>query len=82
MAATDEVIRRINLIDILEDDEPDCPPPPENAAEDWTEDEIRAYFASNGETVPAPKAPKAAPVPSNMTAMQCMKHGMCDTFST
>eukprot|EP00241_Pyramimonas_parkeae_P006081 CAMPEP_0114272234 /NCGR_PEP_ID=MMETSP0058-20121206/28336_1 /TAXON_ID=36894 /ORGANISM="Pyramimonas parkeae, CCMP726" /LENGTH=415 /DNA_ID=CAMNT_0001391371 /DNA_START=54 /DNA_END=1307 /DNA_ORIENTATION=- len=32
--ASDDLIRRINLIEILEEDDPDVPQPPDNAAED------------------------------------------------
>ena len=40
----EDVVRRINLIDHLEQQYPDVPPPPEEAAETWSEAQIRAYY--------------------------------------
>jgi hypothetical protein len=72
-AMADQLVRRVNLLAMLEEDEPDVPVPPECAAEDWTEDEIRAYYASGGSDVPAPK-PKAA-LPTTMQAMVAKERG-------
>ena len=47
------VVRRINLIEVLQDAHPSCPEPPEEAATHWSEQDIRAYFGSNGDKVPS-----------------------------
>lgn len=50
---SDEVVRRINLVEVLMDAHPACPEPPEDAPTLWSEEEIRSYFQSNGEEVPS-----------------------------
>lgn len=45
MTLTADQIRRCNLIEVLQDDAPGVPEPPESAVLDWTEDDIRKYFA-------------------------------------
>ncbi|QDZ18013.1 thioesterase [Chloropicon primus] len=42
----EDVVRKINLLEILEEDYPDVDPPPEDCVEKWTEDQIRAHFSS------------------------------------
>jgi hypothetical protein len=69
----DQLVRRVNLLAMLEEDEPDVPIPPEHAALDWTESEIRAYYESGGTDAPAPK-PKAA-IPTTMRAMVAKERG-------
>ena len=55
MEANDhDLVRRVNLIEILGEDDEDVPPPPDDAARAWTEAQIRAYFASRGATSPIP----------------------------
>lgn len=49
----DAVVRRINLIEVLMDAHPDCPEPPEHAQTLWSEEEIRSFFASEGQEVPS-----------------------------
>lgn len=49
----DAVVRRINLVEVLMDAHPACPEPPEEAPTLWSEDEIRAYFESEGRIAPA-----------------------------
>eukprot|EP00958_Prasinococcus_capsulatus_P016720 scaffold1862_cov576-Prasinococcus_capsulatus_cf.AAC.14 len=41
-------VRKINLIDILEEEHPECQPPPEYAVTLWSEEQIREYFAAEG----------------------------------
>lgn len=48
-------MRLMNLIDIMQDDH-DCPEPPESAASEWTETEVREYFRSGGKTLPGAEA--------------------------
>ena len=54
-------VRKVNLIEILADDEPDVPEPPEYAYKLWSEEQIRGYFESMGiaDGLPTPEA--AAP---------------------
>lgn len=40
----EDLVRRINLLDHLEQEHPDVPPPPEDAADSWTEAQIRAHY--------------------------------------
>ena len=42
----DEVVRKINLLDILQDDHPEREPPPEACVHEWPEERIRAWFES------------------------------------
>jgi len=49
--------RLLNVIDILEEEHLDCPPLPDEAAEQWTEAEIRAFFRSGGDARPGPVPP-------------------------
>lgn len=58
-------LRLMNLIDILQDEAPDCPAPPESAAALWTEAEVRNFFRSNGTELPAKKSggAKGEPLP-------------------
>jgi hypothetical protein len=42
-------IRRINVVECLQEEYPDVPEPPESAPHEWTEAQIRAYFESGGE---------------------------------
>ncbi|KAK3262366.1 hypothetical protein CYMTET_28773 [Cymbomonas tetramitiformis] len=69
-----QVVRRINVIECLQEDNEDVPPPPEDAAELWTEEEIHAYFESGGEIVPAPKK-KFPQKAAKMKAMRIHKLG-------
>jgi len=69
----DQLVRRVNLLAMLEEDEPDVPVPPECAAEDWSEAEIRTYYESGGRDVPAAK-PKAV-LPTTMQAMVAKERG-------
>jgi len=73
MEANDhDLVRRVNLIEILGEDDEDVPPPPDDAARAWTEAQIRAYFASRGATRPIPnpvpdpraESPLAPPSPA------------------
>jgi len=52
-----DYVRNVNLIEILAEDHEEVPEPPEDAATEWTEVEIRAYFSSGGSAVPTPKVP-------------------------
>ncbi len=38
------IVERINLLEILEEEHPDVPPPPEEAAERWTVAQIQAHY--------------------------------------
>jgi hypothetical protein len=49
--------RLLNVIDILEEEHPDCSPLPEEATQQWTEAEIRAFFRSGGDERPGPLPP-------------------------
>ena len=49
----DAVVRRINLIEALQDAHPSCPEPPQDAPTTWSEEAIRSYFTSNGKKVPS-----------------------------
>jgi hypothetical protein len=42
------LVQKINLIDVLSDEFPDVPDPPEDEFRHWTEAEIRLYFANGG----------------------------------
>mmetsp|Transcript_12939 Transcript_12939/g.32704 ORF Transcript_12939/g.32704 Transcript_12939/m.32704 type:complete len:167 (+) Transcript_12939:745-1245(+) len=42
----EDLVRKINLLEILEEDYPDVDPPPEDCVEKWTEQEIRAHFTA------------------------------------
>ncbi len=42
----EDLVRKINLLEILEEDYPDVAPPPEDCVEKWTEQQIRAHFTS------------------------------------
>ena len=44
----DDAVRRANLVEVLSDSHPSCPPPPEDAHLRWSEAQIRAYFRSGG----------------------------------
>lgn len=51
LAASKEAarVRIVNLIDVLQDDHPDVPEPPEEACDaPWSEASVRAWFASGG----------------------------------
>ena len=47
-ADDDAFVRRVNLLEILAEDRPETPPPPEEAARTWTEARIRAHYGANG----------------------------------
>ncbi|WZN61684.1 thioesterase [Chloropicon roscoffensis] len=42
----EDIVRKINLLEILEEDYPDVDPPPEDCVEKWTEAQIRAHFSA------------------------------------
>lgn len=44
----DDAVRRANLVEVLSDSHPSCPPPPEDAHLRWSEAQIRAFFRSGG----------------------------------
>eukprot|EP00854_Cymbomonas_tetramitiformis_P007415 gene7415-8828_t len=48
MAVPEDVVRKMNLIDICIDDHEEVPEPPDHAAELWSEEQIRQYFESGG----------------------------------
>lgn len=56
-----DLVRRVNLIEILAEDDADVPAPPDDAARTWTESQIRAYFASRGATRPPEPHPEPDP---------------------
>lgn len=58
-------LRLMNLIEILADEYEDCPEPPDEAAAEWTEAEIRAFFSSNGEILPGPVEDEDAAKPAS-----------------
>ena len=43
----DDMVRRVNLLDHLEQQYPEVPLPPDEAAETWTEAKIQTYYLSN-----------------------------------
>lgn len=45
----EDIVRRINLLEILQEDYPEVNPPPEDCVEKWTEKQIRSHFISNAE---------------------------------
>ena len=45
ISMTPDVVRKINLLDCLQEEHPDIRPPPEDAALAWTERQLRDYFA-------------------------------------
>ena len=49
----DAFVRRVNLLEILAEDHPEIPPPPEDAARAWTETRIRAHY----DAISASRAP-------------------------
>eukprot|EP00873_Tetraselmis_striata_P042069 jgi/Tetstr1/462333/TSEL_007339.t1 len=51
----DSLIYRINLLEILADEADGVPEPPDDAAECWSVDEIKAYFSSGGTKIPTVK---------------------------
>ena len=48
----DDAVRRANLVEVLSDSHPSCPPPPEDAHLRWSEAQIRAFFRSGGAESP------------------------------
>ena len=46
--ATDLRVRKLNLIDLLIEENDDVEEPPEYAADLWSEDQIRTYFDNGG----------------------------------
>jgi surfactin synthase thioesterase subunit len=42
----EDIVRRINLLEILQEDYPEVNPPPEDCVEKWTEQQIRAHFTA------------------------------------
>ena len=54
----EDVVRRINLLDHLEQQHPEVPLPPEEAAESWTEAQIHEHYLSNRQQ-PAPSVAAA-----------------------
>ena len=47
-----KTVRKINLIDVLEEQYPECPAIPRECVWWWTEDDVRAWFCSNGTKTP------------------------------
>ncbi len=45
-----ETIRKINLLECLLDEHPDVDPPLDDAAQEWTEQQLRDYFARAAST--------------------------------
>ncbi len=45
------VVKRVNLLYFLEEEFPAVPPPPEEAAEQWTEAQIRAHYSLAGDAL-------------------------------
>ena len=48
----DRTVRLVNLMEVLEEQYPDAPKPPKQAMWLWSEDDARAWFASNGRDAP------------------------------
>mmetsp|Transcript_281 Transcript_281/g.407 ORF Transcript_281/g.407 Transcript_281/m.407 type:complete len:365 (+) Transcript_281:264-1358(+) len=61
MIQDDDLVRRINLLEILAEDDEDVPTPPDNAASDWSEEQIRRYYATSGVEAPTPLFPQLNP---------------------
>eukprot|EP00959_Pyramimonas_sp_CCMP1952_P239882 5013108-Pyramimonas_sp.AAC.3 len=61
MALSDAEVRNINLIEILEEEYPSVLSPPAESASEWSQEEIRAYFASSGTVAPPSRNNKASP---------------------
>jgi hypothetical protein len=68
----EDVVRRINLLDHLEQHHPDIPLPPEEAAETWTEAQIHEHYRSN--TQQTASSVTAANGTSNAAAEQSTRH--------
>lgn len=49
----ESAVRRANLVEVLSDSHPSCPPPPEDAHLRWSEARIRSFFASGGVESPS-----------------------------
>ena len=67
MEANDhDLVRRVNLIEILGEDDEDVPPPPDDAARAWTEAQIRRVLRLAGRDEPDPepgtRSPRRVPV--------------------
>lgn len=45
------MVKRVNLLYFLEEEFPTVPPPPEEAAEQWTEAQIRAHYSLAGDAL-------------------------------
>ena len=48
----DRTVRLVNLMEVLEEQYPDAPKLPKQAMWLWSEDDARAWFASNGRDAP------------------------------
>lgn len=68
----EDEVRRINLLDHLEQQYPEVPLPPEEAAESWTEAQIHEHYLSNNQQ-PAPSVDAATGTP-NAAAEESTSH--------